>query len=102
MTFTNVGLHKDMISVVFIAIALFFGSSNAQLSTTFYATSCPNVSSVVRSVIQQAETSDVRIGAKLIRLHFHDCFVNVSMCLGFAWIMSEFFCCCCNNQILMM
>ncbi|CAM8895537.1 unnamed protein product [Rhodiola kirilowii] len=64
-------------AVVFVAaVALLIGSSQAQLSSTFYATSCPNVSSVVHGVIQQAETSDVRIGAKLIRLHFHDCFVN--------------------------
>ncbi|KAL9669189.1 hypothetical protein QQ045_006732 [Rhodiola kirilowii] len=66
-----------MAVVLVSAAALLIGSSQAQLSSTFYATSCPNVSSVVREVIQQAETSDVRIGAKLIWLHFHDCFVNV-------------------------
>ncbi|CAM8886501.1 unnamed protein product [Rhodiola kirilowii] len=65
-----------MAVVLVAAVALLIGSSQAQLSSTFYATSCPNVSSVVLGVIQQAETSDVRIGAKLIRLHFHDCFVN--------------------------
>ncbi|EOY09519.1 hypothetical protein QUC31_010474 [Theobroma cacao] len=50
--------------------------SKAQLSATFYATTCPNASSIVRSVIQQALQSDIRIGASLIRLHFHDCFVD--------------------------
>lgn len=52
--------------------------SKAQLSATFYATTCPNASSIVRSVIQQALQSDIRIGASLIRLHFHDCFVDVN------------------------
>ncbi|KAK1566720.1 hypothetical protein Q3G72_003351 [Acer saccharum] len=50
------------------------GACSAQLSPTFYATSCPNVSSIVRDVVQRQ--SDVRLGAKIIRLHFHDCFVN--------------------------
>ncbi|KAJ8471170.1 hypothetical protein OPV22_025513 [Ensete ventricosum] len=47
-----------------------------KLSSTFYASSCSNVSAVVRNVVQQAQNSDVRIVASLLRLHFHDCFVN--------------------------
>ncbi|CAN0927624.1 Peroxidase 15 [Linum grandiflorum] len=50
--------------------------SNAQLTSTFYATTCPNVSNVVSNVIQQALQNDARIAASLIRLHFHDCFVQ--------------------------
>lgn len=68
-----------MNSFQFIALALLVsivGGSNAQLSATFYDTTCPNVSSVARGIIQQAQQSDVRIGAKLLRLHFHDCMVN--------------------------
>lgn len=51
--------------------------SQAQLTTTFYSSTCPNVSNIVTTVIQQALRSDPRIGASLIRLHFHDCFVQV-------------------------
>ncbi|KAG5006765.1 hypothetical protein JHK85_025307 [Glycine max] len=47
-----------------------------QLSSTFYSSTCSNVSSIVRSAVQQALQSDSRIGASLSRLHFHDCFVN--------------------------
>ncbi|KAK4581754.1 hypothetical protein RGQ29_025068 [Quercus rubra] len=50
--------------------------SNAQLNSTFYANTCPNVSSIVSNVIQQALQSDSGIGASLIRFHFQDCFVN--------------------------
>ncbi|PIA53513.1 hypothetical protein AQUCO_00900240v1 [Aquilegia coerulea] len=57
-------------------IGYMFGVSNAQLNSTFYANTCPNISSIVRGVVQQALQSDARIGASLIRLHFHDCFVN--------------------------
>ncbi|XVE75735.1 hypothetical protein DITRI_Ditri12bG0116600 [Diplodiscus trichospermus] len=62
------------LSVIFLTSLIY--QSKAQLNSTFYATTCPNASSIVRSVIQQALQSDVRIGASLIRLHFHDCFVN--------------------------
>ncbi|KAA0040046.1 peroxidase 2-like [Cucumis melo var. makuwa] len=51
-------------------------SVRSQLSSTFYDTTCPNVSSIVRGVMQQALQSDDRAGAKIIRLHFHDCFVD--------------------------
>ncbi|GKV34534.1 hypothetical protein SLEP1_g42902 [Rubroshorea leprosula] len=63
-----------LLSTLFTALMLYH--SNAQLSSTFYATTCPNVSSIVRTVLQSALNSDPRIGASLIRLHFHDCFVN--------------------------
>ena len=51
--------------------------SNGQLNATFYAGTCPNVSSIVLGVIQTALQSDTRIAASLVRLHFHDCFVDV-------------------------
>ncbi|KAJ1423279.1 Secretory peroxidase [Sesbania bispinosa] len=50
--------------------------SKGQLNATFYSSTCPNVSSIVRNAVQQALQSDSRIAASLIRLHFHDCFVN--------------------------
>ncbi|KAK9224406.1 hypothetical protein WN943_009439 [Citrus x changshan-huyou] len=34
------------ITTIFLFLALMFGASNAQLSSTFYATTCPNVSSI--------------------------------------------------------
>ncbi|KAJ0088730.1 hypothetical protein Patl1_32941 [Pistacia atlantica] len=59
-----------------ICLAFILHQAQAQLSATFYATTCPNVSTIVSNVIQQALQSDIRIAASLIRLHFHDCFVN--------------------------
>ncbi|CAA3018842.1 peroxidase A2-like [Olea europaea subsp. europaea] len=64
------------IVAVFFLISLFVLCCNSQLTETFYSSSCSNVSDVVRNLLQQAQQSDVRIGAKLIRLHFHDCFVD--------------------------
>ncbi|KAK7336655.1 hypothetical protein VNO77_17201 [Canavalia gladiata] len=66
----------SLLTTIFLVLITFLHTSNAQLSSTFYSNTCPNVSSIVRSVIQQALQSDSRIGASLTRLHFHDCFVN--------------------------
>lgn len=50
--------------------------ARGQLNSTFYQNTCPNVTAIVAQVVQQALQSDSRITASLIRLHFHDCFVN--------------------------
>ncbi|XP_009149764.1 peroxidase C1A-like isoform X2 [Brassica rapa] len=50
--------------------------SDAQLTPTFYDTSCPNVTNIVRDTIVDELRSDPRIAASILRLHFHDCFVN--------------------------
>ncbi|NP_001284470.1 peroxidase 2-like precursor [Cucumis melo] len=60
----------------FFFLALLIGGSSAQLSETFYDQTCPRLANVVRASVRKAIESDIRAGAKLIRLHFHDCFVN--------------------------
>ncbi|XP_028808610.1 peroxidase A2-like [Neltuma alba] len=74
---TSCHTHPLLLASIFIALTFYYPtSSNAQLTSTFYSTSCPNASSIVTNAVQQALQSDPRIGASLIRLHFHDCFVN--------------------------
>nr|ADN96692.1 peroxidase 5 [Rubia cordifolia] len=51
-------------------------SSNAQLSTNFYAKTCPNLQTVVRNAMTAAVSKERRMGASILRLFFHDCFVN--------------------------
>ncbi|XP_038901880.1 peroxidase 2-like [Benincasa hispida] len=60
----------------FLFVGLMVRASKAQLCPTFYDDSCPDVSNIVRGVVQQALETDDRAGARLIRLHFHDCFVD--------------------------
>ncbi|CAN1155858.1 Peroxidase 52 [Linum perenne] len=50
--------------------------TNAQLSTNFYDSTCPNALSIIRSRIRTAVQRERRMAASLIRLHFHDCFVQ--------------------------
>ncbi|KAK9063323.1 hypothetical protein SSX86_017193 [Deinandra increscens subsp. villosa] len=59
------------------AIVMFFiGVVSAQLSTNFYSSSCPKLLPTVKSAVQSAISKEARMGASLLRLHFHDCFVN--------------------------
>jgi len=63
--------------VVVVALVMaFIGAAGAQLSPTFYATSCPQIFSIVKAEIQKAVKAEKRMAASLVRLHFHDCFVN--------------------------
>ncbi|WJZ92921.1 hypothetical protein VitviT2T_011891 [Vitis vinifera] len=50
--------------------------ASAQLTTNFYAKTCPNALSIIKSAVNSAVKSEARMGASLLRLHFHDCFVN--------------------------
>ncbi|KAL8131873.1 hypothetical protein AgCh_007689 [Apium graveolens] len=51
-------------------------SANAQLSANYYASSCPRLQRIVRNALTPSVRRDRRLGASLLRLHFHDCFVN--------------------------
>ncbi|XP_019423043.1 PREDICTED: peroxidase 4-like, partial [Lupinus angustifolius] len=57
-------------------LSLFACSSNAQLSPTFYDKTCPNLQTIVRNAMKQALNKEPRLGASILRLFFHDCFVN--------------------------
>ncbi|KAJ6834376.1 peroxidase 12-like [Iris pallida] len=46
------------------------------LSFTFYKSKCPNLETIVRSHLQKAFATDIGLAAGLLRLHFHDCFVQ--------------------------
>ena len=68
-----------VVLVVGYLLLVSLGSSNAQLTTNFYSNSCPNLYSTVKSVVQSAINKEARMGASLLRLFFHDCFVNVKI-----------------------
>ncbi|CAI9096926.1 OLC1v1033190C1 [Oldenlandia corymbosa var. corymbosa] len=49
----------------------------AQLSpSSFYSGTCPNALTTIRTVVRSAISRERRMAASLIRLHFHDCFVQ--------------------------
>ncbi|KAG8503471.1 hypothetical protein CXB51_001443 [Gossypium anomalum] len=57
-------------------LVLSFSTCQAQLSSTFYGDTCPNALSTIRTSITSAIARECRMAASLIRLHFHDCFVQ--------------------------
>jgi peroxidase len=63
----------------FVILCLLFSSAHGQpgqLALNFYKKSCPNLQTIVRSVVSQAIATEARMGASLLRLFFHDCFVQ--------------------------
>jgi peroxidase len=57
-------------------LSLLFRISSAQLSSNYYASTCPTALFVTRNAVVNAVVKEHRMGASLLRLHFHDCFVN--------------------------
>lgn len=63
----------------FIIIVSIVGHCNGQLQVGFYKGKCQSadVENVVFQVVKSSFNKDPTITAALLRMHFHDCFVNV-------------------------
>ncbi|KDP34262.1 hypothetical protein JCGZ_12830 [Jatropha curcas] len=62
---------------LFVAILiLYVVGVRSQLSSDFYSKTCPKLLQIVRKEVQNAIKFEMRMAASLLRLHFHDCFVN--------------------------
>jgi peroxidase len=48
------------------------------LSWSFYDYSCPKAESIIRKQLKKVFKNDIGQAAGLLRLHFHDCFVQVT------------------------
>uniref|UniRef100_A0A0D3GUY3 peroxidase n=1 Tax=Oryza barthii TaxID=65489 RepID=A0A0D3GUY3_9ORYZ len=62
------------ICISLLVVVALASAASAQLSATFYDTSCPRAMSIIKSAVTAAVNSEPRMGASLLRLHFHDCF----------------------------
>uniref|UniRef100_A0A453N2U4 Peroxidase n=3 Tax=Aegilops tauschii subsp. strangulata TaxID=200361 RepID=A0A453N2U4_AEGTS len=72
-------LHRGSPSPLLLVLAwgvLFVAVSEAQLEVGFYDYTCPRAEQLVRTVVRAAIRRDPGIGAGLVRLFFHDCFVR--------------------------
>jgi len=71
--------HMQYDLVLFmVAFATILIPTNALLTPNYYDKVCPQALPMVKSIVETAIFCEPRIGASLLRLHFHDCFVNVS------------------------
>ncbi|KAJ4869250.1 Peroxidase 49 [Raphanus sativus] len=59
-----------------LPLCLCDNSYGGKLNPGYYARSCPQAGEIVRSVVAQAVARETRMAASLMRLHFHDCFVQ--------------------------
>lgn len=68
--------------VMIIVLVLGAEVRSQSLKNGYYSTSCPKAESIVRSTVESHFDSDPTISPGLLRLHFHDCFVQVSILLS--------------------
>ncbi|XP_024987737.1 basic peroxidase-like [Cynara cardunculus var. scolymus] len=72
--------HHRSLGTIYVFIIISIISMNNMLCTTscptFYNTTCPNALKTIRTTIRTAVSRERRMAALLIRLHFHDCFVQ--------------------------
>lgn len=54
-----------------------FVKSQGGLKSGFYSSTCPKAETTVRSTVETHFKNDPTVAAALLRLHFHDCFVEV-------------------------
>ncbi|XP_006658128.1 peroxidase P7-like [Oryza brachyantha] len=61
---------------VMAAAAFVSASGSGELTPDFYSETCPQALTTIKLVVGAAVLNEPRMGASLVRLHFHDCFVN--------------------------
>ena len=71
---------RDTMSCLALLAVLCLGAAavaRGQLTDDFYDGCCPQAEDIVKARVSAAMKAEPRMGASLLRLHFHDCFVNV-------------------------
>lgn len=53
------------------------GGHSSGLYPEYYQFTCPEANDIILSVLEKAIAKEPRMAASLLRLHFHDCFVQV-------------------------
>ncbi|XP_018444093.1 peroxidase N [Raphanus sativus] len=71
----NKAMGGQVLLTIFTLCMLYSGA-RAQLSPGIYDKTCPYLGQIVRKQVSMALKAEIRMAASLIRLHFHDCFVN--------------------------
>ncbi|KAK1310155.1 Peroxidase 43 [Acorus calamus] len=67
---------KILVALVLLTFRNTDFSLAQQLQQGFYASTCPDAESIVNSIVIKEASSDPTMAPALLRLHFHDCFVQ--------------------------
>ncbi|KAF5177032.1 Peroxidase [Thalictrum thalictroides] len=63
------------LKLITLLLCLFL-SAVSSLTTSYYEDTCPHLQSIIFPTVQLAIKNEPRMAASLLRLHFHDCFVQ--------------------------
>ncbi|KAG0630006.1 hypothetical protein M758_1G146800 [Ceratodon purpureus] len=74
-TFSEAGAMVSLCVVAMVVLAT-IGAEAQPPRTDFYDKSCPQIFSIVKAGVKSAVKIEKRMAASIVRLHFHDCFVN--------------------------
>ncbi|CAL9207931.1 unnamed protein product [Musa hybrid cultivar] len=66
----------EMLLAMVVGLCLSAIGTEAHLRVGFYSYSCPKAEVIVKKELKKALKADAGIGADLLRMHFHDCFVR--------------------------
>ncbi|WCJ23587.1 Peroxidase superfamily protein [Euphorbia peplus] len=66
------GILLFMVTVIYVL----GGCKGAKLSGDFYSVTCPDAKKITRNITWERAANNPDLGAKLLRTHFHDCFVR--------------------------
>lgn len=74
---------REVVALALVAVLVAAGhlgpvEGQSTLTSTFYATSCPNADQLVRDSMGTTMNSSQIVGPSVLRLFAHDCFVGVS------------------------
>ncbi|RWW46424.1 hypothetical protein BHE74_00047653 [Ensete ventricosum] len=69
---------EELLLAFVVALCLCATGAEPQLEVGFYSYSCPAAELIVKEEVEKVLQDDPGVGADLLRMHFHDCFVRVS------------------------
>ncbi|XP_062088066.1 peroxidase 3-like [Humulus lupulus] len=65
-----------LVLVFVVLISLLVGSQGGSLRKSFYKDSCEEAETIVKKVTEKHVANNPAVPARLLRMHFHDCFVR--------------------------
>ncbi|MQL76766.1 hypothetical protein Taro_009185 [Colocasia esculenta] len=71
-------MEAPLCTVLPLFMLLLVSTAHGELSATFYERSSPKLEAIVRNSMTNIVSRERRMAASILRLFFHDCFVNVS------------------------
>jgi len=69
-------MRPSLLPFVLLAVLAASSAAAAQLEIGFYSKTCPQVEQIVRAEMVKIIAAAPSLAGPLLRLHFHDCFVN--------------------------